>query len=252
MDLLFIIKKIVANWVAPLPVALLVIGIGLVLLWRQRSRPALGWIGAGWLLLLLSALPPIADYWLKPFEQPPAVANSSNTPATAIVVLGCGFEVIEATPASSWLARCAALRTVQGIIEWRRQPDARLIFTGYGSRQPIAVAEAMTQVALELGVPSTQILTLSQPQDTASEAQAVAAVTRGPVVLVTSASHMPRAQRFFEAAGLEVRSRPADHLANPDSPRFWYQYAPDSTQLAKAERAWYETLGLLWQWLGGS
>lgn len=251
MDLLFIIKKLVAGWSSPLPLSLLMIGIGLVCLLRQRQRSALVLIGGGWLTLMLLSLPPIADWWLAPRESAITIGAPSNQPVAAIVVLGCGFETIAGAPASSWLSRCAARRVMQGFIEWRRQPDALMVFTGGTGYWP-TVAEAMAAVALELGVPANRVKTVTNAPDTSAEAAAVADLIDGPVLLVTSASHMPRALNYFQAAGVKALPKPADHLAAPDFERSWYGYSPKAEQLVKAERAWYETLGLLWQRLGGS
>lgn len=251
MDLLFIIKKLVAGWSSPLPLSLLLIGIGLVCLLRQHQRSALLLIGGGWLALLLLSLPPIADGWLAPRESAIVIDAPGNQPIEAIVVLGCGFEVIAEAPASSSLSRCAARRMIQGIIEWRSQPETLMVFTGGDGHGP-TVAEGMAAVALQLGVPAERIKTLTNAPDTSAEAAAVAQLIDGPVLLVTSASHMPRALNYFQAAGVQALPKPADHLAAPDFERSWYGYSPKAEQLVKAERAWYETLGLLWQRLGGS
>lgn len=251
MDLLFILKKIVANWLMPLPLLLLLIGLGAIWLWRGQQRRGLWAVSAGWLLLLLLSVPPVADQLLQPYEQAITVTHSGDGPAQAVVVLGCDLQVIADAPASSWLPRCAIRRLVQGVISWRKQPEALLILSGYGGAQQMAVADVMAQVAQELGVPAERIRTLPTAQDTSSEAEQVAALVDGPIVLVTSASHMPRALRYFQAIGLPVRPQPADHLAAIDVQRHWFDYAPDAAQLVKVQRAWYEAIGLLWQRLGG-
>ena len=251
MDLLFILKKIVANWLMPLPLLLLLIGLGVIWLWRGQQRRGLLAVSCGWLLLLLLSAPPLADHLLQPYEQAIVVTHSGEGPATAVVVLGCDLQLIVDAPPSSWLPRCAARRLVQGVISWRRQPDALLVLSGYGGAQQMAVADAMAQVAQELGVPAERIKTLSTAQDTSGEAEQVAALVDGPIVLVTSASHMPRALRYFQATGLPVRPEPADHLAAVAVQRHWFDYAPDAVQLVKVQRAWYEAIGLMWQRLGG-
>ena len=65
MDLLFILKKIVANWLMPLPLLLLLIGLGVIWLWRGQQRRGLLAVSCGWLLLLLLSAPPLADHLLQ-------------------------------------------------------------------------------------------------------------------------------------------------------------------------------------------
>ena len=54
-------------------------------------------------------------------------------------------------------------------------------------------------MAESLGVPRSAIITLDSPKDTEEEAAAVKqAIGDVPFLLVTSASHLPRAMIFFE------------------------------------------------------
>lgn len=251
MELLFTFKKIVANWFMPLPLLLLLIGLGMVWLWRGQQRRGLWAVSVGWLCLLLLSLPPVADHLLRPYEQVNLMSYSGAGPADAVVVLGCDLQVIAEAPTSSWLPRCAMQRLVQGVISWQKEPDALLVLSGYGGAQQVAAADAMAQVAKDLGVPAERIRTLPTAKDTSSEAEQVATLIDGPIVLVTSASHMPRALRYFQATGLPVRPQPADHLAATQLQRHWFEYSPDAVQLIKIQRAWYESIGLLWQRLGG-
>jgi len=250
VDPLFIFKKLVAGWTSPLSLSLLIIGLGIIMLLANHRRRALFCITSGWLALLVLAMPPVADWWLAPREQAIAITAVPTQPIKAVVVLGCSFEVIHGAPASSWLTRCAARRVLQGVIEWQRHPDTLMVFTGGNGYSP-TIAESMATVALELGVPPAQVRTLTNAPDTAAEAAGIAKMIDGPVMLVTSASHMQRALGYFQAAGVAVIPSPADHLASPDYYRNWYGYSPKAEQLIKAERAWYEQLGLLWQALGG-
>jgi uncharacterized SAM-binding protein YcdF (DUF218 family) len=108
-------------------------------------------------------------------------------------------------------------------------------------------------VAESLGVPANDIVKLDLPVDTEEEATQVAQlVGQQPFILVTSASHMPRAMRFFEAKGLHPIPAPANQLAITTPMQTWDKILPSAMFLSHTERAWYETLGSLWQWLKGS
>lgn len=67
-----------------------------------------------------------------------------------------------------------------------------------GETNPVSTAEAGARVAESLGVPRSDIIVLDRPKDTEEEALAVKrAIGDAPFLLVTSASHLPRAMIFF-------------------------------------------------------
>ncbi len=74
---------------------------------------------------------------------------------------------------------------------------------------PVSTAEAGARVAESLGIPRSEIIVLDKPKDTEEEAEAVKqAIGDAPFLLVTSASHLPRAMIFFQHVGLNLRRRP--------------------------------------------
>ena len=77
---------------------------------------------------------------------------------------------------------------------------------------------------IQYGVPAELILVLDEPLDTAQEARAVRAALGGgsPLILVTSAAHMPRAMRHFQAVGLDPIPAPTQYLTGRgDRPPCW-------------------------------
>ncbi|XKH61820.1 YdcF family protein [Halomonas sediminis] len=87
---------------------------------------------------------------------------------------------------------------------------------------------------------------MASPNDTIAEAKAVQALLGedAQVLLVTSASHMPRAMRHFEVAGLAPVAAPTHFLANRTEGFGLAYWIPSARELRKAERAIYEALGL--------
>ena len=68
--MLFTLKKVIGGMLLPLPLMLLIIGVGLVLLWFSRfQKTGKIFISAGWLALLLLSLQPVADRLLRPIES---------------------------------------------------------------------------------------------------------------------------------------------------------------------------------------
>lgn len=73
-----------------------------------------------------------------------------------------------------------------------------------------------------------------------------------PFLLVTSASHLPRAMIFFEKRGLHPLPAPANQMAIDAPLNSWERIIPSPVWLMHSDRVGYETLGRLWQWLKGS
>ena len=79
--------------------------------------------------------------------------------------------------------------------------------------------EYLEKIALKNGVPSEVIRITENVQNTDQEAKAVAKILNKiepNVILVTSAFHMPRAQKVYEAAGLSVSPYAVDFLSGVD------------------------------------
>jgi len=252
--MLFTLKKVVGGMLLPLPLLLLLMALGLVLLWFSRfQRAGKICLSFSWLLLLLLSLQPVADALLKPIENRYPTWRGP-TPVRYIVVLGGGYTWNPAWAPSSNLINNSLPRLTEGVRLWQANPGSRLIFTGAAARtNPVSTAEAGARVAESLGVPRSAIIVLDTPKDTEEEAAAVkATVGDAPFLLVTSASHLPRAMIFFRHAGLNPLPAPANQLAIESPLNPWERMIPSPVWLMHSDRVGYETLGRLWQWLKGA
>ncbi|ALR76214.1 envelope biogenesis factor ElyC [[Enterobacter] lignolyticus] len=252
--MLFTLKKVVGGMLLPLPLLLLLMALGLGLLWFSRfQRAGKICLSFSWLFLLLLSLQPVADALLKPIENRYPTWRGA-TPVRYVVVLGGGYTWNPAWAPSSNLINNSLPRLTEGVRLWQANPGARLIFTGAAARtNPVSTAEAGARVAESLGVPRSAIIVLETPKDTEEEAAAVkATVGDAPFLLVTSASHLPRAMIFFRHAGLNPLPAPANQLAIESPLNPWERMIPSPVWLMHSDRVGYETLGRLWQWLKGA
>ncbi|QMI04765.1 envelope biogenesis factor ElyC [Citrobacter sp. RHB25-C09] len=251
--MLFTLKKVIGGMLLPLPFLLLVIGVGLLLLWFSRfQKTGRVFISLGWLALLLLSVQPVADRLLRPIEDTYPTWQGSQK-IEYIVVLGGGYTWNPQWAPGSNLINNSLPRLNEGIRLWRANPGSKLIFTG-GKAQtnPVSAAEVGARVAESLGVPRDDIITLDQPKDTEEEAAAVKqAIGQSPFLLVTSASHLPRAMIFFQHAGLNPLPAPANQLAIDSPLNPWERVIPSPFWLMHSDRVGYETLGRTWQWLKG-
>lgn len=243
-------KALVSTLVMPFPIFLGLVLCGLVLLRIGWRRAGLRVVVGGVLLLVLASWWPVAEGLLAPLENryPPVTDLAALDGVTAVVVLGGGWRPKPGWPISSQLNESSAIRLFEGVRLLRALPEARLIVSG-GTRRTDRppVAQGYAQAARELGAPAARIAILDTPVDTAQEAYAVRAAlgTGQRFVLVTSASHMPRAVRHFQRVGLDPIPAPTQHLTGRLK-REWLEFwIPSADHLRKTERAVYEYLGLL-------
>ncbi|MDF3826151.1 MULTISPECIES: envelope biogenesis factor ElyC [unclassified Pseudocitrobacter] len=251
--MLFMLKKYIGGMMLPLPLLLLLTGLGLFLVWFTRfQKTGKTAITLGWLLILLLSLQPVADGLLKPIEgKYPTWRGEQH--AEYIVVLGGGYTWNPAWAPSSNLINNSLPRLNEGIRLWQANPGSKMIFTGARAlTNPVSTGEAGARVAKSLGVPRSEIIVLDTPKDTEEEAAAVkAAIGDAPFLLVTSASHLPRAMIFFQHAGLNPLPAPANQLAIESPLNPWEKAIPSPVWLMHSDRVGYETLGRVWQWLKG-
>lgn len=251
--MLFTLKKYIGGMMLPLPLLLSLIALGLLLVWFSRfQKSGKIIITVGWLMLLLLSLQPVADGLLRPIENKYPTWQGKQK-VEYVVVLGGGYTWDANWAPSSNLINNSLPRLNEGIRLWRANPGSKMIFTGAAAKtNPVSTAEAGARVAESLGVPRSAIITLDSPKDTEEEAAAVKqAIGDVPFLLVTSASHLPRAMVFFQQAGLHPLPAPANQLAINAPLNLWERIIPSPAWLMHSDRAGYETLGRLWQWLKG-
>jgi uncharacterized SAM-binding protein YcdF (DUF218 family) len=243
---MFLLKKIVSRFLFPLPLSLEIIFVGLYLLWFTRKQ-RLGKVLVTFGTLLLTGLSYFftANGILRPLEHRyPALVMASHveipTPCF-IAVLGGYANYDPRVPVTSRISPDQMARLAEGLRLHRELPGSRLILSGNAGS-----AEGMSMVAQALDVSPQDIILLSQPRDTEDEARHIAPlVGRSLFILVTSASHMPRAVALFTKLGLQPLPAPTDYLA-PQHAIESDNIFPSAFELYKSQTAVYEYLGLAW------
>lgn len=242
------LKAIVGLLVMPVPVALLLLLLGVIALLFRRRKTAVSLLTLAPLVVVTAAWGPVADRLLGPLEHAhqPLDALSPNADIAAVVVLGAGYSPNLPLPVTSRLNDSAMVRLAEGIRLYRQLDDVPLLVSG-GSRvglEPSAAGYA--EAARALGVPDEDILVLDWPLDTAQEARGTLELLGegASVVLVTSASHMTRSLRHFRQVGLNPMPAPTRHKAGIPTPDSFAYWVPSATNLRKTERALYEYMGL--------
>lgn len=243
-------KTLAAQLLMPLPLCLGLWGLGALLLGCRYRRAGWSAFTLGLAVLVLASWGPVAERLLTPLEtRYPALQGLTEAPsAEAVVVLGGGWRPSAPWSSTARLNDSSAIRLMEGVRLWRQAHDLPLIVTGAG-RDPkeAPIAQGYGDAAKALGVPEKRLRRLDRATDTGQEAQAVRkALGEGAtVVLVTSASHMPRSMRHFQKVGLNPVAAPTHYLMDVGKQHSLGYWLPSARHLHKTERTIYEALGLL-------
>ena len=241
-----------------LPLLLMPLGIALLLLIWGAARGS-RWPGISALAVLwIFATPLIQEALWRGLEWPhqrrtAAMVLQQARPA-AVVVLGTGRHPAPGPARTSeWLDADRFFAGLEAYAHLNRQGAApRLIFTGgWWPTMPGLPPEgdALREYAIALGVLPDAVFSTSKVRNTADEANAVAAMlpAGSTVLLVTSAFHMPRAQRLFQRKGLSVLPFPVDFQASgawAGNPwRNPLNLVPTAEGLQRSSRAIKEAIG---------
>lgn len=174
-----------------------------------------------WLLLTVISCTPIASILLAGLEdQIPKVELDQLPDADAILCLGGGVEPSLSEPLGFHLKMGAdRLSTALALAAARKAPI--LIFGGGGyphEGRIFSEADAVRDYIASHVRLNIQFHSIGVCSDTHDEAQKVAALMqeRGlkRLLLVTSASHMPRAVATFSKAGVQVIPIPCNYLSS--------------------------------------
>ncbi|MBB1315127.1 MULTISPECIES: envelope biogenesis factor ElyC [Aliivibrio] len=242
---MFELKKFVSSMLMPLPGLLLIGFIGLFILWFSKRKGFASFLLTLSLVgIFLLSFQPVTTPLLKSTERMYPSFIAPDVPVEYVLVLGNGHVVDDEISPISELSRAAVMRLTEGIRIYRMYPGAKLILSGYSGGTTVSHARMMARVALSLGVNKSDILLLENARDTHEEAiQTLNSVGNSNLVLVTSASHMPRAMEEFHNLGLKPTPAPTNYLAHSEIKQPWEKYAPKAKYLEQSERFWYEQMG---------
>jgi uncharacterized SAM-binding protein YcdF (DUF218 family) len=101
----------------------------------------------------------------------------------------------------------------------------------------------MVAFAQSLGVPAKKLIAEAKSLDTYGNAREVKLIVQGtPFLLVTSASHLPRAMLIFQALGMRPIPAPADF--NVPAHYILSDFLPSGKYLTRMDAAIHENFGL--------
>lgn len=258
--MLFVVSKLLWFLAQPSSVLGLMVFGGLCLALRERTAKAglrLAITGAA--LTLLLGLSPISTLAMRPLEQrfPPLTVAAGSGPWTGIIVLG-GAEDARVSQARGQLhLNEAAERITEGGTLALKLPAAKLVFTGGAGLLLYPQASGVDSVSAywqSIGIPRDRILLEGVSRNTYENAMATRDLLKpkpgNKWLLVTSASHMPRAMGVFRRAGFDVTAYPVD-FRTEDSGSDLVPFHSIPGGLRRLDDVTKEWCGLLASWLLG-
>lgn len=245
----FTLAKILSLFLSPLVISIFVLVIS-ALLFKKKPVLSRALLTSAILLLWICSTEWFSSWIISPLESSTA-RNPRLQKIDAVVVLA-GMTDLKLSGNGTLELAEGVDRILQGIFLLQRFPQSRLIIsggTGDPFRQETSEAKLLSKhFVLELGIPMKRILLDPGSRNTYENAVNSVKIMsdhglQNPV-LVTSASHMPRALACFQKLGIDPIPYPVDFRSHAGRLDF-RSILPDSGSLGRTNNALHEYLGTL-------
>jgi uncharacterized SAM-binding protein YcdF (DUF218 family) len=261
----FGLYKFVKYGLYPLTWVVLLLVAATILALFSFSPTRLRWVRqlvASSLLLLVTSSSPLIAYpligSLESWYHPPLLTPSDHF--DAIVVLGGGIDEKGSLRPTDELNSLSRNRTTCGVDLYQQGYAPTLVLTGGNARvfgTGPQVADEMKRWAVRLGVPESATKIDTEARNTYENATETKRLI-GPasILLVSSASHLPRAVPVFTKQGFRVTPAPCDYVAQSLPREGWnnidlLDFLPNHTALQHTTEAVTEVAGIIVYWLAG-
>ncbi len=198
-------------------------------------------------LFILFGFVPLGSWLIRPLEARFPPSPLTRAPGTIVVLAGG-----ESLGSSEWRGALelseAGERVFEGAALAHRFPSARLAIAGGvrldGGR--FSDVELVSDGWRRIGIDPRRIIVIDKTLDTCANATGAQRLPR-PILVVTTAAHMPRSVACFRQAGIEPLVYPVDYRAVPPG-----EFAKRITSnLDRVDFALHEWIGLAWYRLRG-
>ena len=234
--------------ILPLIFSPLILVIGLIILGIIFNLRKFSLIGV--IILILSSLPIISNKFIAYLEkdyQPIEIAEIENV--DAIVVLSGMIRVIGDEENLKYEFTDSVDRFFAGLDLFNNNKSPILILTRGKMPWSIGIAEGeyLKELAIKYGVSEENIILTDEVQNTDQEAKAIKEILTedAKIILVTSAFHMPRAEKVFKAANINLIPYPVD-FQNSKSKTTMMDFIPSAGSLFDTSHFVREMIGRLY------
>jgi uncharacterized SAM-binding protein YcdF (DUF218 family) len=214
---------------------------------RKRLGAVLVWTAAAGFLLL--GFGPVGYILMRPLEDRfPRPPDDLPEPA-GIIVLG-GIISSTTLPRGAIALTQDGERLTETATLARRYPNARIVVSG-GTFDSRSETESEASIARRFPRIVVEARSLSTAENAAFTRELVMPQPSERWILVTSASHMPRAVGTFRRVGFPVIPYPVGYTTSGLPSDYWMIRFEAPTNLVRADVAIHEWLGLIAYWLTG-
>lgn len=248
----FLLKKIVSGLLLdPLFFSLILIFAGLIFLsYTRKQRFGRVLVGFGAFILLSFSLIDVSTFLTGFLESVYPVYQKTDKKIDYVVVLSGGAEEKYGIPMNTQGSNITLSRLIEGIRVYKLNQGSRIILTG-GIPHDNPSSEIEKRLLIDLGIPSSYIITDHKSMDTSDEAVFVRKIVAdAPFALVTSSTHMPRAMKLFRKQGLNPIPAPTGFLCSDEQMPIVNKFS-SAGSLIDSDRAIHEYIGILWSKLRG-
>ena len=253
----FVLSKTLGLLLEPLIIPYLCLICAVLAFWRRRRLLGRFFVLTAIFLPLLYGVIPLSSQPLQFIENHIKPADLAERQIDGIIVLGgfTGNGVVAESRNQPSLGPAAERFTAA--LQWHQKfPDKPLVFSGFSGRlvpKGASEADIVQQLLDDLTIDQTHILFENESRNTYDNAlncyNLMAPAPGSHWILITSASHMPRAIGSFRAAGWSgILGYPVDYQT-PETGYSRYWDIGYGTSLIK--EALREYVGLLVYWLSG-
>lgn len=265
--MMFALKKIVSTFFFPVALLGLLLGVGVLLLWRKDNPACHRWgrrmvtaaavcfwvLGSSWTGDL--ALWPLLQQHPRLDVAALRAEKGADWSPDYLVVLSAGHEHSAETPPNLRLCERSMARVNLAFELHQAFPETPILCAGGVLFDGFApVSRDLVAVLRKWGVSGELLVTEEESRDTAGNVRFLRERLEGKeFLLITSATHMPRSVALFRHAGLKPIPAPErDHGLSVAEPKDWWRgLVPNGGNFARVEAAAYEYLGLGWAKLSG-
>ena len=234
------LHKILPLIVSPLFFVLILVTLGIFL----RSKK-IGLFGIA--ILIFCSLPIISINLIAYLEKDYSLQNTSTIDeADAIVVLSGMLTTIKTESGYEYEFGGAVDRILAGIDLYKDDKAPILILTR--GKLPWSLGkpegEYLKEFAAQFSIPKENILLTDNVENTEDEAKSVKKLLNqnNKIILVTSAFHMPRAKKVFEAADINVLPFPVD-FQSQESKLTFMDLIPSAGSFSSTSHFFREMIG---------
>jgi uncharacterized SAM-binding protein YcdF (DUF218 family) len=251
------LSKLLPAFIYPVGFTIALLLVTLLLGALRHYRAATTTLLAALLWLWMCSTPIVAEHLARGLEQQFPPLPLARTPRAEVAIVLGGSVAAPMPPRIEVELVEASSRVLHAARLYRSGIVARIIVVGGNlpwQPRPAPEAQIMRQLLIEWGVPFEAISLAGASRNTIENALEVAKLREKAwfrsALLITSATHMPRAVAVFRRAGIPVTASTV-HVTVVDRPTTVFDWLPDAAALAMTTNVIKEWIGIrVYRWWG--